>query len=98
MRIKLKGNRQTGANGVRAPTHWRRASVVLKVKDLLPRRLAAIIGAATYLLLVLPAARKGRVQLRRPCHEEHEEKHTENCKRNEDVTDGLPARNSWQRQ
>jgi hypothetical protein len=28
------------------------------------------------------------VRLRRPCHEE---KYTENCKRNEDVTDSLPA-------
>ena len=90
MRIKLTANRQTGANGVRPPTHWRSASVVVKVKDLLPRRSAAIIGAVTQLLLVRPAARKGRVRLRRPCHEEHEEKHRENCKRNEDVTDGLP--------
>ena len=89
VRIKPTANRQTGQMGS-GPTHWRSASVVVKVKDLLPRRSAAIIGAAPQLLLVLPAARKGRVRLRRPCHEEHEEKHRENCKRNEDVTDGLP--------
>ena len=53
MRIKLTANRQTGANGVRPPTHWRSASVVGKDEDLLPRRSAAIIGAATQLLLVL---------------------------------------------
>ena len=53
MRIKLKANRQTGGYGVRAPTHWRSASVVGKDEVLLPRRSAAIIGAATQLLLVL---------------------------------------------
>ena len=44
MCIKLKANRQTGGYGVRAPTHWRSASVVGKDEDLLPRRSAAIIG------------------------------------------------------
>ena len=83
---------------VRVPTHWRIASVVVKVEDLLPRRSAAIIGAATTGGSAGRQRERGRVRLRRPCHEEHEEKHTENCKRNEDVTDSLPARNSWQRQ
>jgi hypothetical protein len=67
---------------------------------------AAIIGAATQLLSALlrsyyrrcyhggsagVAVKRGRVRLRRPCHEEHEEKYTEICKRNEDVTDSLHA-------
>ena len=39
--------------GSGSPTHWRIASVVGKDEDLLPRRSAAIIGAATQLLLVL---------------------------------------------
>ena len=46
MRIKLKANRQTGGYGVRAPTHWRSASVVGKDEDLLP-------GAAQPLLVLL---------------------------------------------
>ena len=47
MRIKLKANRQTGPMGSGSPTHWRIASAVGKDEDLLPRRSAAIIGAAT---------------------------------------------------
>ena len=46
MRIKLKANRQTGPMGSGSPTHWRIASAVGKDEDLLPRRSAAIIGAA----------------------------------------------------
>jgi len=76
VRIKLTANRQTGANGVRAHP-LAKCICGSESQGPAPRRSAAIIGAATQLLLVRPAARKGRVRLRRPCHEEHEEKHTE---------------------
>jgi len=52
---------------------------------------ASIIGAATTADQQGRQCERGRVRLRRPCHEAHEEKYTEICKRNEDVTDSLHA-------
>jgi hypothetical protein len=66
MRIKLTANRQTGANGVRPPTHWRSASVVVKVKDLLPGAAQLVlVRLRSYHWCGLGAAQLSLVRLRR---------------------------------